>query len=614
MALSKLKYSLGMLSILLVISGNITIIEASGLTATQRVQIELFPAEMTLTGRNDISIKTNETGILQFRLSERATRMVVEVNGDPRNFNFRGGRLQLNLNPAELNNDVQVTILYTAKFDDSVPLRPVNMDNPGFGVTATISDRGTFLLAGSGWYPTLLGSRTRYQVTVTAPDGLIAVTAGHSLGHRLKNGKTIFDWEVSQPVDGLSLSAARYAVDEKSAGDVKIVTYFLPQNKHLSEAYLEATAGYLSVYSNLFGSYPFQKFAVVENFFPTRYGFPSYTLLGGNVLRLPFIIHTSLGHEIAHCWWGNGVYVDYAQGNGSEGLTTYVADYRFKEMKSPLAALDHRRQWLRNYSTLVALEKDFALDRFQSRYDPVTWTIGYDKGAMVFHMIRQTLGEDAFWKALQDIYRTRRFKRTSWSDLKDAFESRGRQSLQDFFEKWLSRPGAPQFFLDGGRAEHSDGTWKVMGQIKQNHPYLKFPLMLALQTSEQTTTKQIHVSGKTTSFELLSDRRPHRLTADPDDNIFRWLWPSEIPPAVNALKGSASVITFVSENLEPEIIDTAAILTLSLGLKQNRFVAERELDLKMFSEHDVLLIGLPQRNDLWPKYRPELKPGQKSVG
>ena len=575
--------------------------QAESLTATQHIQIELFPADMTLTGRNDITIKTNDTEILQFRLSERATQVAVEVNRDPRNFSFEGDRLQLNLKPAELNNDVRVTILYTAKFDDAVPLRPVNMDNPGFGVTATISDIGTFLLAGSGWYPKLVGSRTRYRVTVTAPAGLIAVTAGRSLGHRLKNGKTISDWEVNHPVDGLSLSAARYTVEEKSAGDVKVATYLLPQNRHLSAAYLEAAAGYLSDYSNLFGSYPFQKFAVVENFFPTGYGFPSYTLLGGNVLRLPFIIHTSLGHEIAHCWWGNGVYVDYAQGNWSEALTTYVADYRFKEMKSPHAALDHRRQWLRNYSTLVAPEKDFALDQFQSRYDPVTRTIGYDKGAMVFHMIRQTLGEEAFWGALQDIYRTRLFKRTSWSDLKEAFESRGKQSLQDFFDQWLSRPGAPQFFLKEVQAEHSGGTWKVMGQIKQDPPYFNFRMNLALQTREQTTSGQILVSGKTTPFELASDLPPQRLTADPDDNIFRRLWPSEIPPAVNALKSSASVITVVSENLESEIIRTAETLSLSLGLKQNRLVAERELDLKMFPEHDILLIGLPQRNDLWPK-------------
>jgi hypothetical protein len=316
--------------------------------------------------------------------------------------------------------------------------------------------------------------------------------------------------------------------------------------------------------------------------------------MGGRVLQL-------LGHEIAHCWWGNGVYVDATQGNWSEGLTTYVADYRFKEMKSREAARDHRRQWLRNYSTLVAPQNDFALDRFQSRYDPITRTIGYDKGAMVFHMIRRALGEEAFWGALRDTYRNRLFKRTSWSDLQDAFETRGKRSLQEFFDQWVYRRGAPRFSLDGVRAEHTGSIWKVKGQIIQRWPYFSFPLGLALKTRKQTAVQKIFVSGRAVSFELNSDHRPKKLIADPEDDIFRRLSPSEIPPAVNALKSSPSVMTVLSEKLDPELKKAAGILALSLGLKHNEFVTESELDRQMLAENDILVIGLPSRKDLLQK-------------
>ena len=60
----------------------------------------------------------------------------------------------------------------------------------------------------------------------------------------------------------------------------------------------------------------------------------SYTLLGGQVLRLPFIPYTSFGHEIAHNWWGNSVFVDTDEGNWCEGLTVYCADYHYKELES----------------------------------------------------------------------------------------------------------------------------------------------------------------------------------------------------------------------------------------------------------------------------------------
>jgi hypothetical protein len=601
MELLKLKPCLKLLGILLGILSCAVISQAAGLSAAHHIQIELIPGAKKLIGQNDITIRTNGTEVLEFHLAKRATRIEVQVNKNPRDFNFENGRLRLTLEPHERFGEFQVSIHYTAKFDDPVPVNPINMDNPGFGVTATITDKGSFLLAGAGWYPELMDSPASYRVTVTAPSGQIAVTAGRSLGHRIENGKSVSDWEVKYPVEGLSLSVARYVVEEKSMDGVISATYLLPQNRHLAAAYLAATAGYLSLYSDLFGEYPFQKFAVVENFFPTGFGFPSYTLLGGRVLQLPFIVRTSLGHEIAHCWWGNGVYVDATQGNWSEGLTTYVADFRFKEMNSREAARDHRRQWLRNYSTLVAPQNDFALDRFQSRYDPVTRTIGYDKGAMVFHMIRQILGEEAFWGALRDIYRNRLFRRTSWPDLQHAFETRGKRSLEDFFDQWVHRPGAPRFSLDEVRAEHTGSIWKVKGQIIQRKPYFSFPLALTLKTRKQTATQKIFVLGRATSFELNSDHRPQKLTADSDDDIFRRLSPSEIPPAVNALKSSPSVKTVLSEELDPEIKKTAGILAVSLGLKHNEFITESELDRQMLAENDILMIGLPRRNDLLQK-------------
>lgn len=592
-----------MISVLILfgIFSGASISQTTELKAVHRIQIELFPVEMKLTGQDDIAVKSNETEFLEFRLSERADKLKVQVNKKPRDFNFDNGLLRINLKPRERSGEVHVAIHYAAKFDDPFPVHPVNTDNPGFGVSATISEKGSFLLAGAGWYPELAGGTASYKLTVTAPAGLIAVTAGRSLGQRTDNGKTVSAWEVNYPVEGLSLSVARYLVDEKPVGSVTAATYLLPQNRELAVSYLEATAEYITLYSDLIGPYPFQKFAVVENFFPTGFGFPSYTLMGGSVLRLPFIVHTSLGHEIAHCWWGNGVYVDYAQGNWSEGLTTYLADYRFKELQSPEAAREYRRQWLRNYSTLVSPENDFALNRFRGRYNPVTRAIGYDKGAMVFHMIRRILGEEAFWGALRDVYRSRLFVRTSWSDLQQAFETRSERPLQNFFDQWVYRQGAPRFEINGIQARHTGNSWKVNGVVNQHRPYYSFPLLLALNAGEETVVEKIEVSGKSTSFELTCNRQPQKLTADPDNDIFRRLDPSEIPPTVNALKSSTSVITVLSESREPEIIKSAETLVRSLGLKHNKFITENELKEKMLAENDILLIGRPRRSDLLQK-------------
>ena len=317
------------------------------------------------------------------------------------------------------------------------------------------------------------------------------------------------------------------------------------------------------------------------------------------MLRLPFIIDTSLGHEIAHCWWGNGVYVDYNNGNWSEALTTYVADYLYKEKKSDLAARSYRRQILRNYATLVKPQNDFALTGFISRQDPLTKAVGYDKGAMVFHMLRKILGEEAFWGGLRDIYQQRIFQPTSWADLQRAFEIRAHRSLQDFFNQWVSRKGAPNFYLDRVTVEQSDGHWMIRGRIAQEKPYYSFRVKLTLESGSQKWSRDISVSAqKATFFEMQSNTAPYRLIVDPDYDIMRRLHDAEVPPSINSLKSSPSVLVVVTENAPPEIKEAAGLMARSLGLKRYQFVSANTVSQKQLHENDLLVIGHPEQEAL----------------
>ena len=566
--------------------------------ARHHLRVELFPEKQTLQAMDRITIEKCPADRLEFTLSPRAEQIEVTVNGNFRKFEFEDGRLQVGLTPHEKNQKISITIRYAAVFDDPAPVSPVNTDNPGYGVSATISERGSFLLAGSGWYPQWAAGRSPYNIEVIAPQGMLAVTAGQSKGHVNRNGKTISTWLIRDPIGGLSLSVGPYIVRQKKVGSITATTYFFPETEHLAEAYLEATAKYLTFYQDQFGPYAFQKFAVVENFFPTGFGFPSYTLIGGTVLRLPFIIHTSLGHEIAHCWWGNGVLVDYKEGNWSEALTTYVADYQYKEMKSEEDARQYRLQILRNYATLVKPARDFALKQFQSRYDPVTKTIGYDKGAMVFHMLRRQVGDEAFWGALRDLYRDRLFKTTSWTDIQKAFEARSRQSLQNFFDQWVNHKGAPRFYLDAVRAKRTGSIWNIEGRIVQESPLFSFDLDLRLETIDQTDSRTIRISNKKNPFQITSKARPLRLVADPDSQIMRRLFPGEIPPAINALKSSTSLLAVLSADLKPQIRKTARTLILSLGLKNYAFAEENNIKREQLLNKDILMIGYPQNRAL----------------
>jgi len=582
------------LILMLILSMGASVCAAAEGTARHHLQVELAPEKQMLRAVDRITVEKSTGDHLEFALSPRAEQINVTVNGEVQKFDFEDGRLTVSPAVGEKNRALQITIRYAAVFDDPVPVRPVNADNPGYGVSATISDHGTFLLAGSGWYPQWVAGPSTYTLKVLAPEGMLSVTAGKSQGHVTRDGKTESSWLIENPVEGLSLSVGTYKVREKKVGNITAATYFFAKSDYLAESYLEATARYLTLYQNLFGPYPFEKFAVVENFFPTGFGFPSYTLIGSSVLRLPFIVHTSLGHEIAHCWWGNGVLVDDNGGNWSEALTTYVADYLYREMKSPEEARDYRLQILRNYATLVKPAQDFALEQFQSRHDPITKTVGYDKGAMVFHMLRRQLGEEAFWGALRDLCRYRMFKATSWKDIQNAFEQRGHRSLDKFFDQWVDHKGAPRFYLDAVQSIPTGSSWQIKGVIVQDSPLFSFDLDLLLECQGQNISTTLRISGKETPFQLASNGMPLRLVADPDCNILRRLFPVEIPPTINAIKNSSALLVVLSADLEPQVKSAARTLILSLGLKNYEFAAEDTINREQLLNRDILMIGYPQ--------------------
>ena len=110
---------------------------------------------------------------------------------------------------------------------------------------------------------------------------------------------------------------------------------------------------------------------------------------------------------------------------------------------------------------------------------------------MVFHMIRRKVGEEAFWNALRDVYRNRLFKKASWSDLRQAFEARGQQSLKDFLDQWLARPNAPRLSLENVELHRVDDKWKVSGQIIQTDPPYRVPIRLALTAGSERLIRQI---------------------------------------------------------------------------------------------------------------------------
>jgi hypothetical protein len=561
------------------------------------LNIQIKPSTHWLQASDEVTVTQADEPYLGFSLASHLRLDSLTLDGQSVRYTYKNGWIRVPWTRSD--NGRRLRIVYSGRFDDGAPEEPLNSDNPGYGVSGVIGPQGTMLLAGAGWYPMAHSGRSVYRILVDAPEGVVAVTSGKPLGHHTEDGRTLSRWRVDQPVRGIALVAGNYTVSTRRFGNVTAATYFTAPLQHLSDNYLEAAGGYLELYQEMFGPYAFEQFAVVENFFPTGYGFPGFTLMGRRVLQLPFIIHTSLGHEIAHCWWGNGVLVDPSQGNWSEGLTTYVADYLYQERRGQGRA--YRLQWLRNYADLVNPSNDFAASRFTSRVDPATKAVGYDKVAMVFHMLRQAVGDKVFWATLRDIYTRHRFEAISWPDFQAAFETRSNRSLERFFRQWVYRPGAPRLSLAHVTATPTAAGYEIRGSVFQDKPFYDLNLDLAVTTTQRgETLHAVKVTGARTPFSINIGPQPQALTADPEVHLLRQLHPSEMPPTINAIKGAPSVLVVLADHLDPQGDRIAGRLAAALGLNNARIGKEKNITLRHLQRNDLLIIGNPSDRRLRP--------------
>ncbi|MCA9255239.1 MAG: M20/M25/M40 family metallo-hydrolase, partial [Phycisphaerales bacterium] len=286
---------------------------------------------------------------------------------------------------------------------------------------------------------------------------------------------------------------------------------------------------------------------LVENFWETGYGMPSFTLLGEQVIRLPFILHSSYPHEILHNWWGNSVFVDYESGNWCEGLTAYMADHLIQEQRGK--GDEYRRNTLQKYRDYVRAERDFPLSEFRSRHSAATEAVGYGKSLMLFHMLRRQIGDDNFRKALAGFYRAQRGRRASFDDLRKAFESVTKEDLSPFFHQWVDRIGAPILALRDVRAKSADDGYVLTGTLAQTQEGDAFTLQvpLRIRTPEGAESRQIVMSAKSQEFSLTIGARPLSVAVDPMFDLFRILDPHETPSSIGQIFGEPQILAIVPE-------------------------------------------------------------------
>jgi hypothetical protein len=490
--------------------------------------------------------------------------------------------------------DLSIVVRYTGTVMDS--LRPPKAAySRSFEETAgLIEERGVYLCGSSYWIPSRPDEVFNFRCEAEVPEGWRAVSQGALQGSvpvsapsaMVDNGSRRRDadgpgmtasprwtrdaWVCAQPMEEIYLVAGPYVLHQRDHHGTAVMSYtYAATDSSIFTRYLDGTGRYLDLYGERIGRYPFPKFALVENFWQTGFGMPSFTLLGDRVIRLPFILDTSYGHEILHNWWGNGVFVDATTGNWCEGLTTYGADYFYKEREGTDAARDYRRNALVSYLDYVSGSSDIPLAEFTGRSDAATQAIGYSKSMMVIHQLRRAAGPERFQAALRDFFHSNLWRRATWSDLLESFRTTTGIEPGLFRAQWIERPGLPSLGVSRVSVEREGKAWRVHATLRQGvleapeigagagggaeaPPYnLVIPVRLSFTGGDSTW--QVALAAGSLHWSARVPVRPTRLAVDPDFEVARRIDRHEIPPSLSRTLGADTVAVVIASGLAPEI-------------------------------------------------------------
>lgn len=459
-----------------------------------------------------------------------------------------------------------------------------------------IGPAGISLIA--NWYP-LPDRPMRYRVSAALPENFTAITESDTfplVRSPLTPQSNRFEASFSRPVEAIHFVAGPYTIHKRPVREnLFVYTMLFPEDRELADEYLQAAAGYLNRYEHEIGPFPYNHYVIVANRRPTGLGMPTFTLLGQAVLRLPFITATSLGHEIVHSWFGNAVEVDYARGNWAEGLTSFLADRTFRQESGEGAA--DRKESITRYHSYVHGEsiiplKDFASASHDQAMAEARRAVGYDRGALLFHELRERIGETAFREGLRRFYADNNGRQAGWEELEAGFATAAGADLSRFFQERLQRTDIPAIAVKD-----------IEVKIENHRPLLAFTLLqetnvpyalvvpIRIRTTAGDIAMEIATDAAEKQIAIPLEHRPLSFTLDPEYDFLRRLDPAEYPPVWSRFMGSDQRLAILGVEEDRELFQPLLDLLGEgrISVKRSEEVTDKEL-----AEHDLLFLGIDQ--------------------
>ena len=414
-------------------------------------------------------------------------------------------------------------------------------DSPTPGVRfASVDKTSAYLLLPARWFPLTNYPANRYTATfhVIVPNTFVVVGTGKAdqptsmpgIGKGETQSEYVFHCDQAAPVG--SFVAGTLQLSPISAQGYQFSIYTPPAQASTAASYGNSLAQIISYFSDTFGAFATQPSLTVAQM-------PDGSLAGYSAPGLLLISarqwtshanNRMLSQLAAGQWWG--VQVLPATSSDvwvTDGLSRY-AEAMYAEQSEGVAGLNRA---LEDFAVGALMYEDVSpisqvghLPRYSDQYHSVV----YDKGAMVFHMLRAELGDDGFTALLHDFYKAHagktatieEFRRMAATKVPPPKKGEPPVNLLSFFSQWLDSTGVPEFNLDYIVYRTPKG-FQVIGKIRQDLDTFRMPVEMKVDTEGNPVYKKILVTGTSTQFEIdtFGRPKPNGIIVDPNNSLLK---------------------------------------------------------------------------------------------
>ena len=500
-----------------------------------RIEAQLIPDQHTLRAGADITvIPQDATRSLVFELNGSLHVESIDLGGKPLT-----GFVQDAVGVGALGPSVRVDLGQVMPANQPLTLRfrwNGALLSPEGGPLATkrlayVGPEGSYLMYASRWFPfhDYAADRATSDITLIVPTGLqVAGTSDDPVTPQAspKDGATRFHFVHRQPELIGNFAAGQYINRNLRFGNYEIQFYAKPGSEGRINGYAEMMGQVLEFYSKQYGAPSFGTRLVVAQVDDDSLD----TYSGSGIIFLASKLFDSsrpvpderLAREVAYQWWGQTVGLkSFDDAWISQGLAEWSA-FAFRESNLTGGALEaaQREQQERALTfeqTASIARAPGALDDQSAAYQSIV----FHKGAMVFRMLRETMGKEKFDRLLQNFLEEYRSKNASIDNFEKLASKVAAEDMRYFFAQWVEGTGVPEFSVDYQIIRTRAGKFRTRGTVKQTLDTLRMPVQLMLRTEGDNQTTTTRIEGKSEDFDFESNGQPLEVVVDPNYRILR---------------------------------------------------------------------------------------------